>query len=79
MRTLIIAISAMLLTGCMITGSQGDIITVKPNAAQIQSAAKRVVCDSFKPFTFSGSKDTAETVRQAREHNAVLRAYGCIK
>lgn len=36
-------------------------------------------CRAFQVITFSGANDTAETVAQVREHNAVFRALGCEK
>jgi len=29
-----------------------------------------VSCLAFKPITFSGSKDTQQTIKEVREHNA---------
>ena len=73
---LTIAISAAI-AGCKTTSREGDFVTIKPSPEQIQSAAKRVVCDSFAPITFSGKGDTAETVKQVREHNAAWGSFGC--
>lgn len=76
-RSIGISILALALSGCLITGKVGDFITIKPSAAQLSAAAKSVVCQSFSPITFSGSKDTAETVNQVRGHNAAYRSFGC--
>lgn len=76
--TIAIAISATFaLGGCMVTSKSGDFVTVKPSDAQIQSAAKRVVCGSFRPVTFSKRKDTAETIAQIRRNNAAWESFGC--
>ena len=71
-------LSITLLTGCKTTGTTGtDLIVVKPSATQIESAAREVVCQSFKPITFSGKNDTSLTVSQVREHNAAYDTYRC--
>jgi hypothetical protein len=79
MLTRIIAISLLSLpvAGCLTLGKNGDFITIKPSAAQIESAAKSVVCDSFKPVRFSKKGDTPETIKQIRENNAALSSFGC--
>jgi ribosomal protein S10 len=59
----------------MITGKSGDIVTVKPSQSQIQSTAKRIICDSFKPIPFSGKGDTQQTIKDIREHNAAWESY----
>jgi hypothetical protein len=77
LTTLLIATS---LAGCVITGKTSDGMSiVKPSRAQIDSAAKRIVCDSFSPLYFSGSKDSRDTIRAIREHNAAWKSYGCKK
>lgn len=66
------------LTGCKTTPITGtNFVKLQPSQAQIDRAARTVVCDSFKPITFSGSKDTDLTIRQVRGHNAALGAYKC--
>ena len=62
-------------TGCQTTSD--GMTVVKPSRAQIESAAKAVVCKSFKPITFSGKNDTSETISQVRGHNAAWQSYGC--
>ena len=65
-------------SGCQTMGKTSDGMTiVKPSPAQIESAAKAVVCKSFKPITFSGKNDTSETISQVRGHNAAWQSYGC--
>lgn len=66
------------ISGCFLTGGKvGDFTIIKPSQAQISSAAKTIVCQSFGPIRFSGKGDTPDTVRQVREHNAALRSFGC--
>ena len=50
---------------------------VIPKKAQINAAISRAVCGSFPKITYSGKRDTPETVRQVREFNAARRSYGC--
>ena len=54
-------LAAAALTGCMTT-------------AGTATDATMVACEAFRPVTFSGAGDTAETVRQVREHNAAWEA-----
>jgi len=35
-------------------------------------------CSGLAPITYSSSKDTPETVKQAKIHNAVLKKLGCV-
>jgi hypothetical protein len=79
LRLIAILIIATSLTGCILTGStdSAGMTVIKPSSQQLSAAAKRIVCDSFDGITFSGKKDTPETVRQIRRHNAARKAYGC--
>jgi fructoselysine-6-P-deglycase FrlB-like protein len=77
MKLPLILLTAISLAGCMITSKAGDLITIKPNQAQISAAAKRIVCDSFAPITFSAKGDTPETVAQIRRNNARRASFGC--
>lgn len=75
---LILTIATTLsLAGCKTTGKVGDFITIKPSRAQIEAAAREVVCGSFEPLTFSQRGDTRETVSGIREHNAAYGTYDC--
>ena len=77
-RMILITVMTLPLAACLITGSDGKgTITIKPTAQELSSVAKRVICESFSPITYSGKGDTPATVKQVREHNAALRAYGC--
>lgn len=35
-------------------------------------------CAGLEPITYDSTKDTPETVKQAKVHNAVLKKLGCI-
>lgn len=66
------------LSGCLTPSKQsGDFITIKPSAAQIESAARAIVCDSFKRVKFSKANDTPLTVAQVRQNNAALGTFKC--
>jgi predicted small secreted protein len=41
------------------------------------STGTKSKCAGLKPITYSSSKDTAETVKQAKIHNAFGRKLGC--
>lgn len=78
MRYFSILIIATALSGCMITGKTKDGLSIiKPSQAQINSAAKRIVCDSFGPIRFSARGDTAQTIKEIREFNAARASFGC--
>jgi hypothetical protein len=79
LQTILIIAIACSLAGCVTQQDKGDFITIKPSAAQIESAVRTVVCDAFKPLRYSGAKDTKETIAQARENNAALRSFNCPK
>jgi hypothetical protein len=76
-RSIGISFLALSLCGCLVTGKTGDFVTIKPSAAQIDSAAKRIVCDSFKPIYFSKKGDSPDTIKQIRENNAAWQSFGC--
>lgn len=76
-RSIWISVFSLSLAGCVITGKSGDLVTIKPSTAQLESAVKTVVCDSFSPIKFRGKTDTPETVKQVREHNAALGSFKC--
>jgi hypothetical protein len=79
MRLLLILLTAISLTGCLIDikpdGTHA--VIVKPTKAQISAAAVKIVCGSFGPIYFSGTFDSADTVRAIRKHNASWKSYRC--
>jgi predicted small lipoprotein YifL len=79
MRLLLILLTAISLTGCLIDikPDGSHTVIVKPTKAQISAAAVKIVCGSFGPIYFSGSFDSADTVRAIRKHNAAWKSYGC--
>jgi hypothetical protein len=81
LKLTLITATSLFLAGCILTGGTDStgMTVIKPSRAQITDAAKNVVCNSFDSITFSGKKDTPETVRQIREFNAARAAYGCPK
>ena len=56
----------MMLTACNTTGTTE---TIKAPEA----AVKSIPCVSVKEISFSGNRDTAQTVQEVREINAVFR------
>jgi len=52
---------AMTMTACATTGTT-------------ETIGDRVACEAFGTISFSAADDSAETVRQVREHNAAWRA-----
>ena len=56
-------LSAMMLTGCAATRS----IATSPEA----------LCAPWRAISYSGQRDSAQTVRQVRVHNATGRNLGC--
>ena len=78
MKWLMTPIIAIALSGCMITGKTSDGFSiVKPSQAQINSAAKRIVCESFKPLTFDDRYDSSQTIAEIRRANARRASFGC--
>lgn len=43
------------------------------------SATTAAKCSGLEPIRYSSKSDSAETIRQARTHNATLAKLGCIK
>ena len=76
-RILVLTLITVTNAGCIITGTSNGMTTIKPSAQELSSVAKKVICGSFAPITYSGKSDTPATIKQVREHNAALRAYGC--
>lgn len=74
-RLLLAPLCPLILAACFLTPSTG--ITIKPSRAQLEASTRKVVCGSFKPITYSAKRDTAETVRQIRGHNAALGSFKC--
>lgn len=58
LRSVLAVASSMILTACV----------------QTPTTATDASCLAFGVITFSASGDSAETIRQVREHNAVWRA-----
>ena len=90
-RTILIiglsSLAPLFLAGCVITlgtAGQGNVVTVKLTQAQMESAVKRVICES-NPGTINfrvrkeGPSDTPETVQQIRAVNAWLASFKCPK
>lgn len=75
-RLLLAHLCPLILTACILTDSTG-ITTIKPSRAQLELAQRKVVCSAFKPITYSAKRDTPETVRQIRGHNAALGSFKC--
>lgn len=74
----IIAISLLLvLAGCKADPAKEFTTTIKPTKQQLKEAVTKTVCESFDPIYFSGSKDSKETVKAVREHNAAYKSFGC--
>lgn len=48
--------------------------TTIPGTATTGDAAARVCCMAFNPLTYSGEKDTPETILGVRRHNAAYSA-----
>jgi hypothetical protein len=44
---------------------------------QTSSTGTAAKCAGLEPIRYSSSKDTPETVKQAKVHNAVGRSLGC--
>jgi uncharacterized lipoprotein YajG len=63
MKTALLAIPALLL----LAGCQTTATTAK------------TVCAPWRAITYSGTKDTPQTVRQVRVHNATGKNVGCWK
>jgi len=75
-RLLLAPLCPLILAACFLTPSTG-MKTIKPNRAQLETSTRKVVCGSFKPITYSAKRDTPETVRQVRGHNAALGSFKC--
>lgn len=54
-------LSAMILTACVTTRTT-------------ETGEAEVACSAFAPISFSATRDTAQTVREVREHNAAWHA-----
>jgi hypothetical protein len=79
-RTIAISGLSVLLSGC--AGGlldRGDFVVVKPSQKQLEATARKVVCGSFNPITYSAKHDTPETIRQVRAHNAAYGTFRCQK
>lgn len=63
MRVLVLIPLLALLAGCQTT----------------TATTTRTVCAPWRPITYSGTKDTAPTVKQVRTYNQTGRNLGCWK
>lgn len=63
MLALLLASAMPILTSCVTTMA----------SSEIDAAHKKVMCEAFQPITWSG-KDTDDTIRGVKEHNAVWTA-----
>lgn len=62
LRLTLLGLMPMILTGClsMQTRSTGIVVDT--------------TCEAMRPITYSASRDTPETVREVRQHNAAYQA-----
>lgn len=51
--------------------------TEKTRAEEVQEKVREAICENFCYIRYSGSQDTAQTVRAIRAHNAALSVYKC--
>ena len=61
-RMLVLLLSAMLLQGC---------------ATGLTATTSQAQCSGWRPITYSGKRDTKETVLQAQSHNLTGKKLGC--
>lgn len=69
---------ALLAIACSTTLTAcGAIRSTATGSQALRSAVTSTVCRSFQPIWFSDKRDTKETVRQVREHNASYQTFRC--
>jgi hypothetical protein len=46
-------------------------------ATDMTATATKTLCAAWRPITYSGTRDTSNTVRQVRVHNKTGQNLGC--
>ena len=79
MPFIVSSLIVLTLPACLVSVKPGGgyNVILKPTQAQINAAAVKIVCGSFRPIYFSGRLDSPETIAAIRRHNAAIKAYGC--